>query len=259
MSMIGLVRRPSPALQTGERTHIERTPIDFAAAEEQHAAYVAALRESGVRIVEIAPAEDLPDAVFIEDMALVLDSLAVIARSGAASRRAESATITGTLARYRHLVQLPPAACLDGGDVLAIDRTVYIGRTTRTNQAAIDFLTTLLRQYYYEVVTVPVSGCLHLKSAVTWIGNNTVLINPEWVPRAPFSQHRQIDIAPEEPMAANALHVGTQLLMSASYPRTAARVGALGLVPRLIDISEFHRTEGGLTCLSILVNTPDPS
>lgn len=236
MRLIGLVRPPSPSLHAGERTHVEREPINFPLAVEQHAQYVEALREAGVTIVEVPAAPELPDAAFIEDTALVLDSLTVIARSGAESRRAESASVAWVLSTYRHLLNPPPEVCFDGGDVLTVGRTVYVGRTTRTNQAAVDFLSTLLRQYSYEVVPVPVSGCLHLKSAVTSLGDNMVLINPQWVPREAFAKHVQIDVALAEPLGANALRVGNQLLMSASYPRTARRVQTLGLLPRLIDI-----------------------
>jgi len=259
MKIIGLVRRPSPALHTGERTHIERNPINFALAEEQHAQYVEALREAGVKIVEVSAAADLPDSVFVEDTALALDSMAVMARSGAVSRRGETPAVAAILSDYCYLVQTPPVACFDGGDVLIIGRTVYIGRTTRTNQAAIDFLTTLLRQYYYEVVPISISGGLHLKSGVTYLGNNMVLINPTWIPIEAFAKHEQIEVDPDEPMGANALPVGNRLLMSASYPRTAKRVEAHGLMPRLIDIGEFHRAEGGLTCLSILLSAFGPS
>lgn len=259
MRLIALIRAPSESIAGGERTHVERMPIDLARAREQHAAYAKALKDACAHIIEVPAAPELPDAVFIEDTALVLDPIAVLARPGAASRRAELPAVANALSHFRHFVSPPVAAQFDGGDVLQIGSTIYIGRTTRTNQAAIDYLTTLLRQYHYTVVTVPVSGCLHLKTAVTHLGHNSVLINPDWLSRDVFARHAQIEVHPDEPMGANALYIGSQLLMSASYPRTARRVEAHGLEPRLIDISEFHRAEGGLTCLSILLQSSRPA
>jgi dimethylargininase len=259
MSLVALVRRPGRNLQDGERTHVERTPIDPVLAAEQHARYVEALREAGARIVDVPVDPQLPDAVFIEDTALVLGSLAVIPHSAVETRRRETPAVASVLAEYCRLTSPPPGACFDGGDILAIDRTVYVGRGTRTNQAAIEFLTTILQPHGYDVVPVAVSGCLHLKTGVTYVGSNKVLINRQWVARTPFARYVQIEVDADEPMGANALLVGDALLMSASYPRTAKRVAAHGFTPRLIDISEFHRAEGGLTCLSILFSPAAPA
>lgn len=252
MSLIAFVRAPSPALQQGERSHIEREPIDFALALEQHSRYVQALKDTGATIIEAPAAPELPDSVFIEDTALVLGSLAIIARPGAESRRPEVAAVAATLSRYCEVADPPPGVYFDGGDILTVGRRVYVGRGKRTNQAAIDYLTTLLGTRNYEVVPVEVSGCLHLKSAVTNLGNDTVLIHTSWIPRAAFARHAQVEVHPQE-AGACALRVGEHLFMSSSYPRTARRVEAHGFTPRLLDLSEFHRAEGGLTCLSILV------
>jgi dimethylargininase len=256
MSLLALVRPPSPALQEGERSHIEREPIDFALAQQQHSRYVEALHDAGARIVEVAMAPQLPDSVFIEDTALVLGSLAVIARSGAESRRPETATVAAVLGKYCELTYPPPQVHFDGGDILTIGQAVYVGRSKRTNQAAIDYLTTLLRPHDYEVVPVPVSGCLHLKSGVTYLGNQTVLINPQWIARECFARYAQVETDRLEP-GASALPIGQHLLMSSSYPRTAKRVESRGFTPRLLDLSEFHRAEGGLTCMSILLDARD--
>ncbi len=204
----------------------------------------------------MAIAPELPDSVFIEDTALVLGALAVIARSGAASRRPETTAVAAVLGKYCELAYPPPQAQFDGGDILTIGQAVYIGCGKRTNQAAIDYLTPLLRARDYELVVVPVSGCLHLKSAVTYLGNQAVLINPQWVPRDLFARYAQVEIDTLEP-GAGALPIGQHLLMSSSYPRTAKRVELRGFTPRLLDLSEFHRAEGGLTCMSILLDAPD--
>jgi dimethylargininase len=253
MSLMALVRPPSPALQQGERSHIGREPIDFALAQQQHARYVQALTDAGARIAEVPGAPELPDSVFIEDTALVLGSLAVIARSGAESRRPEAAAVAAVLSNYCELAYPPPQVHFDGGDILAMGRRIYVGRSKRTNYAAIDYLTTLLRPRNYEVVPAAVSGCLHLKSGVTSLGHETVLINPHWIPRELFAPFAQVEVDPQE-QGASALHVGQRLLMSSSYPRTAKRVESQGFTPRLLELSEFHRAEGGLTCMSILLN-----
>ena len=254
MSLHALVRSPVPSLQQGERTHIAREPIDFGRAQDQHERYVEALRQAGAEIVEVTAAPELPDSVFIEDTALALGSLAVIARSGAESRRAETPPVAAVLKRYCQLEYMQAPATFDAGDALTIDRKVYVGRAARTNQAGIDFLTTLLGGHGYEVVPVPLSGCLHLKSAINYLGNDTVLLNPRWIPRELFAQFAQIEVDPQEPMGASALLVGEQLLLSSSYPRTVQRVEAREFTPRVLDLSEFHRAEGGLTCLSILID-----
>src|SRR5882672_8258412 len=249
MNLLALVRPPTPSLQQGVRTHIDREPIDFALALEQHARYVDALRAAGAEIVEVPPAPELPDSVFIEDTALVLGSLAVIARSGAESRRAETPRVADVLKRYCQLEYTHAPATFDGGDILTVGRTVYVGRTARTNQAAIDFLSRRLREHDHEVVPVPLSGCLHLKTAVNYLGNDTVVINPDWAPPEAFARFDQIEVDAREPMGASALPVGTHLLLSSSYPRTVNRIEARGFRPRVLDLSEFHRAEGGLTCL----------
>jgi dimethylargininase len=252
VTLIALVRPPAPSLQEGERSYIGREPIDFTRAQAQYRRYVDALRDAGAEIVEVAAAPDLPDSVFIEDTALVLDPLAVIARSGAESRRPEAPAVAAVLERYRHVEHTPAPATFDAGDILTIDKTVYVGRGARTNPAAIEFLTSLLRTHDHQVVPVSYGGCLHLKSAVNYLGNDAVVLNPDWVARDVFARFAQVDVDPGEPMGASALAVGDQLLLSSSYPATVKRIAARGFKPRVLDLSEFHLAEGGLTCLSII-------
>jgi dimethylargininase len=258
MNLTAFVRAPSPALQHGERSHIEREPIDFALALEQHSRYVQALKDAGAAIVTVPAAPELPDSVFVEDTALVLGSLAIISRPGAASRRPEIAAVVATLSRYCEVTEPPAGVYFDGGDILTVERRVYVGRGKRTNQAAIDYLTTILGAHNYDVVPVETFGCLHLKSGVTYLGADTVLIYPSWIPRAAFARHAQVEVHPQE-AGACALTVGERLFMSSGYPRTARRVEAHGFKPRLLELSEFHRAEGGLTCLSILMQDEPPA
>jgi dimethylargininase len=182
----------------------------------------------------------------------VLDPLAVIARSGAESRRPETPAVAAVLERYRHVEYPPAPATFDAGDILTIGKTVYVGRGARTNTAGIEFLADLLSKHDHEVVPVPFRGCLHLKSAINYLGDDAVVLNPDRVPRDVFARFAQIDVDPGEPMGASALAVGDQLLLSSSYPRTVKRIEATGFKPQVLDFSEFHLAEGGLTCLSII-------
>jgi dimethylargininase len=252
VTLVALVRPPAPSLPQGERSYIGREPIDFTLAQIQYRRYVQAVHDAGAEIVEVPAAPDLPDSVFIEDTALVLDPLAVIARSGAESRRAEAPAVAAVLERYRQVEYTPAPATFDAGDILTIGKTVYVGRSARTNAAAIEFLTRLLRRHDHEVVPVSFRGCLHLKSAVNYLGNDAIVLNPDWIAREVFAEFAQVEVDPGEPMGASALTVGGQLLLSSSYPRTVKRIEARGFKPRVLDLSEFHLAEGGLTCLSII-------
>lgn len=250
---IALTRPVSASLADCQLTHLERTPIDIPLAREQHRAYENALRDAGCDVIALPAADDLPDAVFVEDAAVALDEVAVITRPGAESRRRELDGVAAELGRHRPLLRIEPPGTLDGGDVLRIGRTLYVGRSERTNDAAIEQLRRLLEPYGYTVVAVDVTGCLHLKTAVTLIAPDTLLINRKWIDVAPLSGCRLVDVAPGEPFAANALLVGDVLLTAQSFPRTNERLAALGLAPQPVDASELAKAEGGLTCCSILL------
>ena len=236
-----------------ELTHLERTPIDLARARSQHDRYTGLLRSCGCDIVELPPADALPDAVFVEDAAIALDEVAIITRPGAESRRPELHDVAAELERHRPLLHVVAPATLDGGDVLCIGRTLYVGRSARTNADAITQLAELLRPYGYAVVPVTVTGCLHLKTAVTALAPDTLLINRDWIDAQPLQRHELVDIAPEEPFAANVLRVGAVVIAADAFPRTNGRIAALGLDIVTIDVSELAKAEGGLTCCSIVL------
>lgn len=251
--MIALTREPGPKLDACELTHLPRQPIDIERARLQHEAYEAALRGLGAVVRRVAPAPEHPDGVFVEDTAVVLDELAVITRPGARSRRSEVEDVAAALAAYRPLVRLSAPATLDGGDVLVDGRTVYVGHSVRTGPAAHAWLRERLGAHGYDVRVVPVTGCLHLKSAVTAPAPNTFLLNPDWVPAEAFREGRIVEVDPTEPRSANVLPVGGGLIMAEGAPATRRRLEALGLEVIAVDVSELARAEAGVTCCAVLV------
>jgi dimethylargininase len=236
-----------------ELTHLARQPIDVELARRQHADYEALLAELGCEVERVAPAPELPDSVFVEDTAVVLDEIAVLTRPGAPSRRDEVEAVGAALARHRPLVEIFAPATLDGGDVLRVGRRVFVGLSARTDEAGIAQLTRHLAPHGYEVVGVPLDGCLHLKSAVTLVAPGVLLLNPSWVDGASLVGHERIEVDPGEPFAANALRVGETVVLAATFARTRARLEAAGIEVRTVDVSELAKAEGGVTCCSILL------
>lgn len=250
--MRGIVRLPSPALSDCALTFLERRPIDFARALEQHRAYVEALEAAGVEVTVLPEQPALPDAVFVEDTAVVVDECAVVARPGIESRRGETASIAEVLRNQRPLVEIREPGTLEGGDVLRVGRAVFVGETQRTNADGIRQLAAALRPHDYEVIPVRLTGCLHLKSAVTYAGMETVVLNPEWIDVDLFSRWQCVPVATAEPFGANVLIVGNIVHTAASAPLTRKKLDALGFETRPLDTSEFEKAEAALTCLSLL-------
>ena len=250
--LTALTRAPAPTLAQCELTFIERLPIDPVRAGQQHQAYCDALAACGARVAVLPAVAALPDSVFVEDPALVLDEVAVITAPGAASRQAEADLIAPVLAQYRPLVRIAPPATLEGGDVLAVGRTLYVGLSPRTNAAGVAALAAAVAGYGYRVIGVPVTGCLHLKTGCTALDDHTLLANPAWVDLAPFVGFRMLTVADDEPFSANVLRVNGTLLVHAGHPRAAALLAQHGYPVRRVDIGEFARAEAGLTCLSLV-------
>ena len=250
--MRAIVRLPSPALSRCALTFLDRQAIDFERALAQHAAYVSALRDSGADVRILPPEPDLPDAVFVEDTAVVVDECAVITRPGIDSRRPETETIFAALEAFRPIVRITEPGTLEGGDILRVGRTIFAGQTPRTNAEGTRQLAAALESHGYTVVPIEPSGCLHLKSAVTYIGDETVLVNPDWIEADLFSRWQCVPVAPEEPFGANALLAGDIVHLAASAPRTRQKLEALGFRTEAIDTSEFEKAEAALTCLSLL-------
>ena len=254
MTKIALTREVSEAIGRCELTHVARTPIDVAQARQQHAAYEDVLRELGCRVERVPAAPESPDSVFIEDTAIVLPDVALITRPGAASRQAETAAVAEALQVYRRLFTIEAPGTLDGGDVLTIGRTLYIGQRARSNESGIAQARAFLSPFGYTVIGVPVAGCLHLKSAVTQVAERTVLIQPLWIDGDLFSDLERIEVDPSELYAANALRIGEQIIYPAAFPKTARRLEGCGIRIRAVDASELAKAEGAVTCCSLVFN-----
>ncbi len=249
---IALVRRPGPRLADGIVTHISRTPVDVGLAERQHAAYRDALASAGWTLVEVEPVDECPDAVFVEDTVVVCDGLAVLTRPGAPSRRRE---LAGTDRALRALgldvARIEPPGTLDGGDVLQVGSTVYVGVGGRTNQPGVEQLGAHLMPLGRDVVPVALRDVLHLKSAVTALPDGTLLALPDLVDRAALPPLQPVD----EEAGCHVVPLGNdRVLIAASAPRTAARIADLGYAPVVVDIGEFEKLEGCVTCLSVLID-----
>lgn len=248
--MIAITRDVAPSIARAELTHLERTPIDYERAVDQHRQYRELLAKLGCDVIDISADPAHPDCVFIEDTAVVFDDVAVITRPGAESRRGEVDAVAEVLARYRRIARLEAPATLDGGDVLVMDDRLFVGRSERTNDEGIEQLRRLSGR---EVVAVEVTGALHLKTAVTRVAHETLLVNWEWIDAAPFAKYSLIDIDPEEPFAANGLLLGDTVIYPTAFPRTAARLRAHGLTLEMVDADELAKAEGGVTCCCLLL------
>jgi dimethylargininase len=250
--LIAVTRAVSRSILNCELTHLERLPIDLELAHRQHQVYEQTLCGLGVKVLSLPEEPQLPDSVFVEDAAVVLDECAVITRPGAASRRPETGTIARALAPYRKIFTIRAPGTLDGGDVLTVGRTVFVGLSSRSNQAAVDQMQALLAAYGCTVTGVQVTGCLHLKSAVTQVSAGMLLVNPAWIDTSYFHDMELIATDPSEPYAANALLVDGTVITQPAYPKTQARLEAVGIHPLLVDQSELGKAEGALTCCSLL-------
>jgi dimethylargininase len=250
---IAVTRQVSPAIANCELTFLERVEIDYSLACRQHEKYCQALAGLGCQVVSLPAQAHLPDSVFVEDPALVLDEAAILTRPGAASRRPEVDLIRPALAEYRLLHSIQAPATLEGGDILQVGRTIYVGLSGRSSSAGIGQLADLVKPYGYTVRAVQLTGCLHLKSAVTRVGPDTLLINPSWVTPALFDTFRLLNVDPAEPHAANALLLDEGVIYPASFPLTRQRLNRNGIPVTIVDVSELQKAEGAVTCCSLVI------
>jgi dimethylargininase len=252
MPLIALTRAVSPAIGRCELTHLERVAIDAEKAAAQHAAYERALERLGCSVQRVTAGPEMPDSVFVEDVAIVLDELAIVTRPGAESRRPEAAAVGDALRAHRPLSWIEPPGTMDGGDVMVVGRTIFAGASGRTNDAAIEQLGRLVAPFGYDVRVAVVSGCLHLKSAVTAVNDDTLLVNQVWAPGAAFTGFGLLDVDPAESAGANIVRIGNRLLYSAAFPRTRDRLERRGFDVTAVDVSEIAKAEGAVTCCSLI-------
>jgi dimethylargininase len=254
--LIAVTRVVSSSFAECELTHRPRDPIDVSNAIAEHARYEETLRSLGATVVRAPPEPALPDAVFVEDTALALDEIGVITRPGAPTRRREVESMAQVLSAYKPLLRIQAPGTLDGGDVLRVRRRLYVGLSSRTNREGASQLDTLLNKWDYEVIPVPVTGCLHLKSAVTQVAQDLLLINPCFVRPECFAPMEMIPVAPAEADGANALWIGGAgagaVIYANHYPETAERLDRAGVRIVTVPSTEVAKAEGGVTCCSVL-------
>jgi dimethylargininase len=250
--LIAATREVSSAINRCELTHLVREAIDVDRARAQHRAYERTLEEAGCTIVRVEAAPELPDAMFVEDAAVVLDDVAIVMRPGAPSRRAETPAVADLVGRYRPLRFIEAPGTIDGGDVLVAGRSVFVGLSGRTTEAAVEQMRAILQPLGYTVRAVPVTGCLHLKSAVAALADDRLLLNGEWVERELFAPLDVVDVDPHEPYAANIVRAGDGLVYPVAFPRTRERIERTGLRVRTVDVSEIAKAEGAVTCCSLI-------
>jgi len=249
---IAITRGVSAGIAACELTHLKRQAIDLSRARAQHRAYEEALARAGCRVESLPALDELPDSVFVEDVVVVLDEIAIVMRPGAESRRPEASHIAPVLAAYRRVTFIQAPGTLDGGDVLKLGRRIFVGQSGRSNESGIEQLRAVAWPYGYTVTSVPMSGCLHLKSAITEVAPGVVLVNPAWVTAAAFGDVRALEIDPDEPYAANGLLAGGRLVYPEAFPRTGKRLEAAGIPIEPVDVSELQKAEGAVTCCSLV-------
>ena len=252
--LTAITRSVSPAMNDCELEYLPRTEIDIRKAAEQHRRYEACLAELGATVISLAAEPELPDSVFVEDPAVVVDEVAIMTRMGAESRRREGESLARALAPFRPLRWLREPATLEGGDVMQAGRRLFVGLSARTNAAGIAQLAFELKPYGYSVEAVEVRGCLHLKSGCSYLGNRTILANRAMIDTTPFLGFDVVDVPGDEPRAANVLVIGGAALVPECYPGTARILERLGWRVHPLDISELMKAEAGVTCGSLLFN-----
>ena len=250
--LYAITREVSRSLALCELTWLERESIDIDLAIAQHNEYERALTQMGARVISLPEQPAMPDAVFVEDPLLVFDEIAIVTRPGAESRRAECESLAAAVEPFRAVHRMQTPATLEGGDVMRVGKDVFVGLSSRTNTVGVDELTEILTPFGYKVHPVDVRGCLHLKSACCSLGEGKILANRAWLDAASLGGYQIIDVAPDEPAAANVLRIGDTVLMPAAFPHTQEIVRSQGLDVCAVDISELMKAEAAITCSSVL-------
>ncbi len=254
--LTAITRSVSSALAQCELSFIPRKPIDITKARAQHHAYEQLLAKLGAGVISLPEEPELPDSMFVEDPAFVVDEVAVICSLGTETRRKEAPSLAAALEKFRKLAYIKLPGTLEGGDILRVGKRVFVGITARSNPEGIRQLAVILGALGYEVTAVSVAGCLHLKSAVTFLGRNTLLANRAWFDAKRINGFDWVDVDPSEVHSANALTIGETVVFPVSFPKTKAILEASGFQIEPLDISELQKAESGLTCSSLLFEAP---
>lgn len=247
-----IVREISRSIGQCQLLHVPRQEFDLELARRQHAAYVAALEAEGVVVTRLPEQPDLPDASFVEDTVIMLDEVAVLCRPGAPSRVGEVPSIEAEVAKVRPIRRIVSPGTLEGGDVLPMGKSLYVGLSSRTNREGFRQLAAMAGGFGYETIAVSARGCLHLKSAVTSPQEGVVIVNPVWLDLSPFLRFEILRVPGPEPWGANTLAINGVVLAADSFPRTAELLESKGMQVKRLGISEMQKAEAALTCLSVL-------
>jgi len=250
-SPIALVRKPGPDFIHAISGHPQKHRIDTKRALNQHGQYVRALQQAGARVVTLESLDEFPDSPFVEDTAVIFDQEALICLMQEKSRRGEVESVAKEIGNHRAITYLKPPATLDGGDVLMTDEVIYVGQSTRTNGQAVTALQDCCGK---PCVPVAVHRGLHLKSSVSFLGGHLVLIDPASVETSAFKKFEWIEVNEEERYAANCLTLGKFVLLPAGFPQLAKKIRAHGYEVIELEMSEFEKADGGVTCLSLIIN-----
>lgn len=250
MFTYAITRKPGPEMVDGITSQDLGKP-DYALALEQHAAYVRTLEELGLEVTVLEAEPGYPDCCFVEDTAVVCAEVAVIAPLGAPTRQGEQKTIEPVLAKFKPVVHVTPPALFEGGDVLQVGKEFYIGLTERTNQAGATALGEALAEHGYSYHAMKCGPSLHFKTDVNYVGNNTVLVSPFFEDAPELAGYTRIVVEDDEAYCRNCLHINGTTIVPAGFPKTLAKLEAAGIKTVLLEMSEFRKLDGGLTCLSL--------
>jgi dimethylargininase len=254
--MIALTHVVSPNIDQCELSFLERSPINYKRAVEQHEHYCELLRDCGLEVIELSMNRSFPDSTFIEDTAVVFDELAIMASMGVESRRREVPGVESVLGHYRDIQHIKLPATLEGGDVLLLKKKIFVGISPRTNIAGFEAIKEILQAFGYQAIPLAVNGCLHLKSACAAVDDETLLVNPRWIDLQPLTDFRIIPVPADEPAAVNSLRIDSTICMHSGYQKTIDLLLNLRFSVKLADISELLKAEAGITCSSIVFDYP---
>ena len=250
VSTRALVRTPCPDLVNALSEHSEALSIDFDKARQQHAAYCEALKTAGVTVEALEPLDDFPDSVFIEDNAVILEGRAILCSMKAISRQGEVLFLAEALQSRLPILRLQPPVFIDGGDILQTEDTVFVGQSQRTNPEAVTALQSLTSKL---VIPLTVRQGLHLKTSVSVLGKDLLILNPSHLETEPFREFEWIEVGEEEAYAANCLTVGNYVILPAGFPKLEQRIQAHGFKTLPVAMSEYQKADGGVTCLSLFI------
>lgn len=250
--LTAITHKPSPHLNNCELTFLSAQQIDYQKAQTQHKNYCKMLSDLGANVITLDENLEMPDCAFVEDTAIVFDEIAIITSMGVSSRRGETKVIEKKLEEFRPVKKIELPAQIEGGDVLQIGKSLFVGNSSRTNLEGIEALREIVTSFGYKVFAVEVRGSLHLTTACTALDAETILVNPEWIQTEVFKDLRKINLPQNEPFAANILRIGKTICIHSEFTETAEKIEKLGYKIRQINISEFLKAEAGLTCLSLV-------